>query len=713
MKGIMKLVAHKLIIIGIFLGFTISPVHAGDQIEDNKNASAFSSPSIAISNESNNSILVSAGESIQDAIDSSSPGDVIWVASGEYTGDLSFDGKAITLRSIAGPEYTRIEGEDYETIDIGPGGSLLGFSIVGSANLDYPAIRVHGEETVIKGNIIEKSPKTGYGSVVGILGNTASPIITGNVFRQNNCHDQHGTGVVAFVNYSSPIISNNLFYDNLCPAITMSQPTGTHPQIINNTIIGNQIGIRVGANVDPQGQIYRNNILTENDIGFDLVDQKNDYSPTWESNLVYGNTVNYQGFADQTGTAGNLSADPLFRNSTNHDFHLSPGSPAIDSGSMEDAPSDDFEGFPRPIDGNNDGTALMDMGAFEKGYSAEKSVQGSFAPGGDVTYTITLVSEVESSQAAVSLTDEINPNLSFKPGTLTVNNGLAEEDNGVITWSGSVNSSDPTTINYSATVTDDVRRGTVITNTASIFWNATPLERRSNFYIPPAYSFLPCITRNYCPLGFVDDFENPNSGWPVDHDSSATFGYVDGGEYQIIAYYSNMTAAVRIPSKSENFRLGVELRNVQPTYNSHGLIFNVAEDWSHFYSFEIDPNGNYGIFRYSSENGWNLLHVDSSPFINTGNAQNKIEIRRDGPTIAVYANNHLLTAVNDDSYMGIHYVGLIVSTYDQGHVEVRFDNFYATPISCTDTPTLSAPDLTSSSQASSHIISRKGSKTFH
>ena len=174
-----------------------------------------------------------------------------------------------------------------------------------------------------------------------------------------------------------------------------------------------------------------------------------------------------------------------------------------------------------------------------------------------------------------------------------------------------------------------------------------------------------------------------------------------------------MTAAARIPSKSDNFRLGVELRNVQPTYNSHGLIFNVAEDWCHFYSFEIDPNGNYGIFRYSSENGWNLLHVDSSPFINTGNAQNKIEIRRDGPTIAVYANNHLLTAVNDDSYMGIHYVGLIVSTYDQGHVEVRFDNFYATPISCTDTPTLSAPDLTSSSQASSHFISRKGSKTFH
>jgi hypothetical protein len=47
------------------------------------------------------------------------------------------------------------------------------------------------------------------------------------------------------------------------------------------------------------------------------------------------------------------------------DAHLLSDSPAIDAGSSEDAPADDFHSNPRPLDGDSDRTAVADIGANE------------------------------------------------------------------------------------------------------------------------------------------------------------------------------------------------------------------------------------------------------------------------------------------------------------------------------------------------------------
>jgi hypothetical protein len=168
-------------------------------------------------------------------------------------------------------------------------------------------------------------------------------------------------------------VYNNIAYHNEFVGIWLSgccPQSASHPmrdiKIINNTLYdngwdgwGGGIGIE---NPDVQNVIIRNNICSQN-LYFQIAIDASVSMPevTVDHNLIHG----YRGTEGEVYGDDYVTGNPMFVNSPGADFHLQQGSPAVDAGSAIDAPNDDFDGNSRPQDGDGNGTATVDIGAYE------------------------------------------------------------------------------------------------------------------------------------------------------------------------------------------------------------------------------------------------------------------------------------------------------------------------------------------------------------
>jgi parallel beta-helix repeat protein len=215
---------------------------------------------------------------------------------------------------------------------------------------------------------------------------TASP---GNTVRGNVSHHNEDSGIESYAGSNNNLLHNNVTYDNGDHGIDNNNSTGQ--RIIANTVYRNTTS---GINVEggSTGATLRNNITVDNGIdsprsrsnirvdgpsisgttlNFDLVHvtDPNQVLLIWNA-TSYFSLASFR--AETKQEARGIEADPLFANPAAGDFHLTAGSPAIDSANSRASgqPNTDMDGHTRVDDPATPNTgagprAYHDRGAFE------------------------------------------------------------------------------------------------------------------------------------------------------------------------------------------------------------------------------------------------------------------------------------------------------------------------------------------------------------
>lgn len=298
-------------------------------------------------------------DGIEQAIEAAADGETVTVAPGYYYGDLRYENKRIHLTSSDGPEVTFISPSTFG-VNPGPGGELSGFSFTHSKSV----VRLSNDEPfTVHNNVFDMLTDT-FGSAI-FTGGSATATIERNVFRDSVCR---GRGTVIEIGGSAgPVIRNNLFVGNSdCAGIHDRAVDPVSPVVINNTFVSNGIALQLRGSVMGAGALYANNIIYGNDVGIETTTDCGSSCTIFQSNLLFNNTTDYADSQDQTGTNGNIAADPLFTDPASGDYSLQAGSPAIDAGNPAQAPDGDLTGNPRPVDGDASGTPEPDIGAYER-----------------------------------------------------------------------------------------------------------------------------------------------------------------------------------------------------------------------------------------------------------------------------------------------------------------------------------------------------------
>ncbi len=145
---------------------------------------------------------------IQDAIDAAEDGDTILVRPGFYWEIFAFQGKAVEVRSLAGPESTIVEGSVYFVGEEGRDSILDGFTIQNSG-MEDTGIYCSDTSPTIRNNIIMNHTDSG----IICLYDESSPMILNNVIRDNTSTSLGG-GLMTY--NSNPVILGNTFINNRC-----------------------------------------------------------------------------------------------------------------------------------------------------------------------------------------------------------------------------------------------------------------------------------------------------------------------------------------------------------------------------------------------------------------------------------------------------------------------------------------------------------------
>jgi hypothetical protein len=284
---------------------------------------------------------------IQDALDYVRDGHEVELLPGTYSGpgnrDLSFRGKRVTLRGVAGPDETVIDCE----------GVGRGFSLSDG----------EGRDTVIEGITIKggSAPDTGRaGAGGGVFLNGASPTIRDVTVR--DCTSHGPAGGMCCVNGSSPLLDRVRFAGNVAegdeggglfcsvdshPSLqrcvfleneaasrggAVACGAGAVPELINCTLALNSARDCGGVYCEDSSPLITDSIIYGSTAGCALACDGASH-PVLTSCLVHGNEGG-DGLPASCEVVGVVFADPLLCDVWRGELHLQECSPCAGAGTV-------------------------------------------------------------------------------------------------------------------------------------------------------------------------------------------------------------------------------------------------------------------------------------------------------------------------------------------------------------------------------------------